>query len=134
MMIYYQKLRKLETNFDSLKYLHILRGKNEILDELTKLGSNRAMVPLGFFMQELHEPSITNALGNASKVAESSQETTLPIESISESPKVMEIHLNWRTPFMIYLRIGDLSEDKDEREELGHRAEHYTLVKDELFW
>jgi hypothetical protein len=30
-------------------------------------------------------------------VAESSQETSLPIESIFESPEVIEIHLDWRT-------------------------------------
>jgi hypothetical protein len=34
----------------------------------------------------------------------------------SESPKVMEIYSDWCTPFMIYLRIGGLLEDKDERE------------------
>jgi hypothetical protein len=31
-----------------------LRGKNEIVDELAKLGSSRAMVPTGVFLQELH--------------------------------------------------------------------------------
>jgi hypothetical protein len=92
MMMYYQEFHKLENNFDSLEYLHILRGMNAVANELSKLNSNRAMVPPGVFMQELHEPSITKALAKASKVAESSQETTPPVESISESPKVMEIH------------------------------------------
>jgi hypothetical protein len=49
MMLYYQELHKLENNFNGLEYLHILRGKNEIIDELAKLGSSRAMVPLGSF-------------------------------------------------------------------------------------
>jgi hypothetical protein len=36
MLLYYQELRKLENNFDSLKYLHILQGKNEVTDELAR--------------------------------------------------------------------------------------------------
>jgi hypothetical protein len=47
MMMYCQELLKLENNFDDLEYLHILRGKNKIMNELAKLGSSRAMVPQG---------------------------------------------------------------------------------------
>jgi hypothetical protein len=50
MMMYFQELRKLENNFDGLESLHILRGKNEVVDELAKLGSSRAMVlPRGLY-------------------------------------------------------------------------------------
>jgi hypothetical protein len=49
MLLYCQELRKLENNFDGLEYLHILRGKNEVADELAKLSSSRAMVPTGIF-------------------------------------------------------------------------------------
>jgi ribonuclease HI len=49
MLLYYQELHKLENNFNDLKYLHILREKNEITDELAKLGSSRAAVPTGIF-------------------------------------------------------------------------------------
>jgi hypothetical protein len=66
-------------------------------------------------------------------VAESSQETPPPSESITESPEVMEIYLHWHTPFMIYLRIGGLPEDKIDREQLCHWAGQYTLVNGELF-
>jgi hypothetical protein len=52
--------------------MHILWGKNKIADELAKLGSSRAMVPTGIFLQEVHEPSISKALAKASKVAKSS--------------------------------------------------------------
>jgi hypothetical protein len=75
MLLYCQELRKLENNFDGLNYVHILRGKNELVDEITKLGSSRDMVPTGVFLQELHEPSISKALAKATKVAQSSQET-----------------------------------------------------------
>jgi hypothetical protein len=69
-----------------------MRGKNKIMDELVKLGSSQAMVSPVVFIQELDEPSITKALAKASKEAETSHETTPPIESISESPEVMKIH------------------------------------------
>jgi hypothetical protein len=59
-------------------------------------------------MLELHEASITNTLAKDNKVAESSQETTPLAEGMSESPKVVEVHSDWCTSFMIYLRIGGL--------------------------
>jgi hypothetical protein len=67
-------------------------------------------------MQELYESSITKALAKASKAVESSQESSLSIESISESLEVKEIHSDWRTPFMIYLKKWGLTEDKDKHE------------------
>jgi hypothetical protein len=85
-------------------------------DELAKLSSSRAMVPIGVFLQELHESSISKALAKATKVAESSQETPPPCESITETPEVMEIHSDWRTPFMTFLRIVGLPKDKDDHE------------------
>jgi hypothetical protein len=72
MLLYCQELCRLENNFDSLEYLHILRGKNEAADELAKLGFSRAMVPTWVFLQELHVPSIAKTLAKASKAAKSS--------------------------------------------------------------
>jgi hypothetical protein len=37
-------------NFVGLEYLHILRGKNDIMDKLAKLNSSRAIVPIGAFL------------------------------------------------------------------------------------
>jgi hypothetical protein len=116
MLLYCQELCKLENNFDGLEYLHIKRGKNGIVDELAKLGSSWAMVPIGISLQELHEPSISRALAKASKGAESSQETPLSIESIPKSPEVIEIHSDWHTLFMIYFRTGGLPEDMVKHE------------------
>jgi hypothetical protein len=134
MLLYCQELRKLENNFNGLEYLHILRGRNEIADELAKISSSQAMVPTWVFLQELHELSISKALEKAIKAAKSSQEAPPSTKSITESSEVMEIHLDWRTLFIVYLRTGSLLEDKVDRERLLHRAGHYTLVNDELFW
>ena len=43
-MAYCQEIRKLENNFEGLEYEHILRGRNEIADELVKLGSTRRLL------------------------------------------------------------------------------------------
>jgi hypothetical protein len=133
MLLYWQELRKLENNFDGLEYLHILRGKNKITDELAKLGSSRAMVSIGVFLQELHEPTISKPLAMANKVDESSQETPPPPDTITESLEVMEIHSEWCIPFMIYLRTWGLPEDKVECEQLRRRTGQYTLVTGELY-
>jgi hypothetical protein len=67
---------------------------NLVADEPAKLGSSLAVVPLGIFMEELHEPSISTALYKANKVVESSQETMSPTEGLSQSPNVMAVHLD----------------------------------------
>jgi ribonuclease HI len=72
MVMYCQELHKLENNFNGLEYLHILHGNNEITGELAKLGSSRAVVPIGVFLKELHEPTISKALAVDNNVAESS--------------------------------------------------------------
>jgi hypothetical protein len=81
----------------------------------------------------LHEPTISKALVKANKAAESSQETPPPPDKITESPKVMEIHSDRRTPFMIYLKTGGSLEDKVKYERLHRWAGQYTLVNDELY-
>jgi hypothetical protein len=52
--------------------MHILQGKNEIADELAKLGLIQAVVPTGVFLQELHELTIIEALAKRNKAAKSS--------------------------------------------------------------
>jgi hypothetical protein len=73
------------------------------------------MVPTRVFLLGLHEPSISKALDKATKVSESPRRTP-PNESITESPEVMDIHLDLCTPFLIYLKIRGLPEDKVECE------------------
>jgi hypothetical protein len=46
----------------------------------------------------------------------------------------MEIHSDWCTPFMIYLKIEDLPDHKIDREQLCRQAGQYNIVGDELFW
>jgi hypothetical protein len=55
---YVAEIRKLENKFSSLEIHHVIRDNNVGADVLLKLGSDRAIVPLGVFVHELHHPSI----------------------------------------------------------------------------
>jgi ribonuclease HI len=49
---------KLENKIYGLEFHHVVRGNNVAADVLSKLGSTRALAPLGVFVHELHAPSI----------------------------------------------------------------------------
>jgi hypothetical protein len=55
---YCAEIRKLEKHFQGLEILHVLRDSNIAVDILAKLGSDRAKVPPGVFIEELSAPSI----------------------------------------------------------------------------
>jgi ribonuclease HI len=58
---YVQEVRKLEGKFSGLEVHHVLREHNVGADILSKLGSTRAQVPAGVFVQELKQPSIRSS-------------------------------------------------------------------------
>jgi hypothetical protein len=58
MDVYVQEVHKLENKFSDLEVHHVLREHNVGTDTLSKLGSTRAQVPPGVFVQELKQPSI----------------------------------------------------------------------------
>jgi ribonuclease HI len=55
---YVVEIRKLENKFSGLEIHHVIRDTNVGADVLSKLGSDRANVPSGVFIHELHHPSI----------------------------------------------------------------------------
>jgi hypothetical protein len=52
------EIRKLENKISGLEIHHVIRDNNVGADVLSKLGSDRANVPSGVFVDELHHPSI----------------------------------------------------------------------------
>lgn len=56
---YIAEIRKLESKFYGLEFTHVPRAENKYADELSKLGSTRAEIPHGVFVQDLMAPSIT---------------------------------------------------------------------------
>jgi ribonuclease HI len=50
---YCAAVRKLEDKFEGLEFHHVERDRNATVDALSKLGSSRAQVPAGVFVQEI---------------------------------------------------------------------------------
>jgi hypothetical protein len=90
---YYLEVRKLENKFYGLEFHHVVRDNNVAADVLSKLGSTRAQVPAGVFVHELHTPSIPESVP-----------TTTDPTSLLASQEVMMIDVDWRQPFIDYIR------------------------------
>ena len=120
-MAYCQEITKLENNFEGLVYRHILRGRNETVDELAKLGSSRGAIPPGVFLHTLDRPSIKKEIVRLLGEAEPGATDSLQPSSVQSAPsEVMVISSDWRTPFVNYMQTGVLPEDKDERNRTGY--------------
>ena len=61
MNTYVAEIRKLENKFSGLEIHHVIRDNNVAANVLSKLGSDRAEVPPGIFVHELHHPSINTS-------------------------------------------------------------------------
>jgi ribonuclease HI len=113
---------KLENKFYGLEFHYVVYDNNIAADVLSKLGSTRAQVPAGVFVHELHAPSIP----------EPAPTTTDPAHSLA-GQKVMMIDVDWRQPFIDYIREQKVLSDKNLAEQLIRRAKSYVLVGDKLY-
>jgi ribonuclease HI len=119
---YCLEVRKLENKFYGLEFHHIVRDNNVAADVLSKLGSTHAQVPAVVFVHELHAPSIS----------EPAPPTTDPAHPPA-GQEVMMIDVDWRQPFIDYIREQKVHTDKNLAEQLIRRAKSYVLVGDKLY-
>jgi hypothetical protein len=117
---YCLEVRKLENKFYGHEFHHVIRDNNVAEDNLSKLGSTRAQVPVGVFVHELHVPSIPELAPTTTDPAQPGQE-------------VMMIDVDWRQPFIDYIRQQKVPSDKNMAEQLVRRAKTYILVGDKLY-
>jgi ribonuclease HI len=122
MHAYCLEVRKLENKFYGLDFHHVVRDNNVAADILSKLGSTRAQVPAGVFVHELHAPSIP----------EPTPTTTDPAHPPA-GQDVMIIDVDWRQPFIDYIREQKVPSDKSSTKQLIRRAKSYVLVRDKLY-
>src|SRR6266511_5176995 len=114
MLAYFQEVRKLEGSFDGLELTHVLRNDNNEADEVAKMGSKRTPVPTGIFVQQLHQPTI-------------SEEATEPVNKPIEA-EVFTINPDWTTPSLNYLLHDELPEDRAKAERIAQRSRRYVVV------
>jgi ribonuclease HI len=119
---YCLEVRKLENKFYGLEFHQVICDNNVAADVLSKLGSTRAQVPAGVFVHELH----------ASSIPEPAPTTTDPAHQ-SAGQEVMMIDVDWRQPFIDYIREQKVPSDKNLAEQLIHQAKSYVLVGDKLY-
>jgi ribonuclease HI len=104
---YYLEVCKLENNFYGLEFHHVVRDNNVAAGILSKLGSTHAQVPAGVFIHELHAPSISEL-----------EPTTTDPAPFPAGQEVMMIDVDWRQPFIDYIREQKVPTDKNLAEQL----------------
>ena len=72
---YVTEIRKLENKFLGLEIHHVVCDNIVATDILSKLGSDRAEVPPGIFVHELHHPSINTSTPNGSRLSSSKNQS-----------------------------------------------------------
>jgi hypothetical protein len=123
---YIMEIRKLDKKFSGLETHHVVRDNNVGADVLSKLGSDRANIPPGVFIHELHHPSI--------RALDSSSITTGPKEIDQE---VLMIEVDWRVAFIDYIQEHKLPPGVDPKSAEATRilpcSKGYVLVGGNLY-
>jgi ribonuclease HI len=114
---YCTAVQKLEDKFEGLEFHHVERDRNAAADALSKLGSSRAQVPPGVFVQEVSRPSIS------SDQAEECNALSQP-ESDSN---------DWKEPIIRYIKNEEEPDDKAAVERIARQSTHYTLIGGALY-
>ena len=86
---YCKSIRKLEGRFYGIEYTHVVWDKNQAADALSKLGSSRAKVPHGVFIQDLLTPSIEEEDPTVDKPLDKQLVAMVPVSSTTKPPQTM---------------------------------------------
>jgi ribonuclease HI/transposase InsO family protein len=149
MEAYCDEVRRLEDKFCGLELNHIARRYNETADELAKIASGRTTVPPDVFSQDLHQPSVK--INDTPEPEAPSVQPEVPSaqpEAPSVQPKVPSApegealrveeeqngatpERNWQTPYLQYLRQGELPLDQAQARRVARRAKSFVLLGDE---
>src|SRR6266540_3634377 len=78
------------------------------------MGSRRAPIPTGVFVQQLHQPTISEE----------------PAEPTDKPPaeEVFAINPEWTTPYLNYLLRDELPDDRAEVERIAQCSQRYMVV------
>jgi hypothetical protein len=125
---YYAEIRKLEGHFEGIEFQHIPHNNNVAADVLSKLGSRRALVPTGVFVQDLRKPSIKLLDPNNPKTLSNDQNSAPPRDVL-----MSEKEDDWRKPFIDFILDQLVPDDKAERERITRRSANYVVIGSDLY-
>ena len=140
MEAYCDEVRRLEDKFFGLELNHIARRYNETADELAKIASGRTTVPPDVFSRDLHQPSVK--VGDSPEPEAPSAQPEAPSAQpeapsvrpeVPSAPGAEALHVeeeqngatpdrNWQTPYLQYLRQGELPLDRAKARRIARRA------------
>jgi hypothetical protein len=106
---YCAEIHNHEGHFEGIEFQHVPRNNNVAADVLSKLGSRRALVPAGVFVQGLRKPSIKLLDLDTSEPSPNDQNSAPPHDVL-----MSEKEDDWRKPFIDFILDQLISEDKAE--------------------
>ena len=112
---YCAEIRKLEKHFQGIKILHVLRDSIIAAYVLAKLGSDRAKVPPGVFIEELSAPFIK-------------QPGEITPELLVKGTQILVTNISGTQVFIDYIKENKLPADKEEATRVIRRSRNYVLV------
>jgi hypothetical protein len=123
---YVQEVRKLENKFSGLEVHHVVREHNVGVDILSKLGSTRAQVPVGVFVQELKQPSI-----------KSSPHVTTDAGPQQPDQEVMMLGEDWREAYIDFIWdqriLAGIDARSTEAARVMRRSKGFVIVDSKLY-
>ena len=122
MAAYRRKVDIMAGHFKGYQVEHIDRHKNEAVDALSRLGSQRKPVPPSTFLDILHKPSVK--LPTEEDLAVPDPETQL-VAVLHATP-------DWTVPYLAYLNRGELPEDELFARQIVRRSKSMVVHNGEL--
>ena len=145
-MAAYQKLYiTLEGSFDGCELNYISRANNTEADELVNIGSTRAPVPPGVFLESIIQRSIKTPVAAPEAVMDSEDTTdpaqvasASPSEGTSTSPPDNSVPEElegptWAKPFLRFIIEGTLPQDVAEARRISRRSKAFTVINRQLY-
>jgi hypothetical protein len=125
---YCTEIQKLEGHFEGIEFQHVPLNNNIAADVLSKLGSRRALVPVGIFVQDLRKPSI--------KLLDPDNLEQSPNDHNPAPPRdvlMTEKEDDWRKPFIDFILDQLVPDDKTKRERITRRIANYVVIGSDLY-
>jgi ribonuclease HI len=125
---YCTDIHKLEGHFEGIEFQHVPRNNNVAADVLSKLGSRRALVPAGVFVQDLRKPSI-KLLDPDNPEPPTNDQNSAPPRDVLMSEK----EYDWRKLFIDFILDQLVPDDKTERERITRQSANYVIIGTDLY-